>query len=140
MAHTYLIFDFGVDEETAQKARHRIEGWKQAFKLDRKMLVRFEREAPEHAEAPKVEAKPNAKSKKSAGAPEPEPARVRLFVRLDFSEHEKLSHQRWLDRIPTEEPFKAAKPEIVSAANADFESTAKRFETLEAQASPTHSR
>jgi len=27
MAQTFLIFDFGTDEEAAQKARHRIEGW-----------------------------------------------------------------------------------------------------------------
>src|SRR5437879_13023057 len=39
--------------------------------------------------------------------------RIRLIVRLDFSDHERLSHHRWLERIPTEEPFKDASPQIV---------------------------
>ncbi len=138
-----MIFDFGTDEETAQKARHRIEGWKQGFRLDRKLLVRFEREAPEPADAEKSAAKADPKARKDA-APEKKSdegdVRVRLLVRLDFSEHEKLSHQRWLDRIPVEEPFAAAKPEIISHGNKDFEATAKRFEALEAQPGPPRAR
>lgn len=148
MAQTFLIFDFGADEEAAQKARLRIEGWKQGFRLDRKMLVRFEREAAEPAEpveaASKSAARPDPKSKKHAEpakkSSEQESARVRLLVRLDFSEHEKLSHQRWIDRIPGEEVFAAAKPEIVAHGHADFDATAKRFEALEAQPGPPRAR
>jgi len=61
-------------------------------------------------------------------------------VRLDFSEHEKLSHQRWIDRHPGEEVFAAAKPEIVAHGHADFDATAKRFEALEAQPGPPRAR
>ena len=43
MAHSFLIFDFGNNEESAQQARHRIEGWKQGFRLDKKLQVKFER-------------------------------------------------------------------------------------------------
>jgi hypothetical protein len=147
MAQTFLIFDFGTDEEGAQKARHRIEGWKQAFKLDRKMLVRFEREAAEVAEASAGAKKSGApaasKSKKQPEPPEAPAetgARIRLLVRLDFSDHEKLSHQRWLDRIPGEEPFAVAKLEIVGQGHADLDATAKRFEDLEAQPGPPRAR
>jgi hypothetical protein len=148
MPQTFLIFDFGADEEAAQKARHRIEGWKQGFRLDRKMLVRFEREAAEPAKpaeaASNTGGKPAPKSEKhaeSAAETSHGPgARVRLLVRLDFSEHEKLSRQRWLDRIPGEEPFSAAKPEIVASGDANFDATATRFEALEAQPGPPRAR
>ena len=46
MAHSYLVFDFGTDEETAQQARHKIEAWKQGFRLGNKMLLKFERVEP----------------------------------------------------------------------------------------------
>jgi hypothetical protein len=143
MAQTYLIFDFGPDEDAAQKARHRIEGWKQGFRLDRKMLVRFERETPEPAAESKSDGHAHPKTKKAPGAAktsEDKNGRIRLLVRLDFSEHEKLSHQRWLDRIPGEEPFAAAKPEIVAHGHEDFDATAKRFEALEAQPGPPRAR
>jgi sRNA-binding protein len=45
MAHIYMSFDFGTDEEKAQLARHKLEMWKQAFRLDKKMLYKFERTA-----------------------------------------------------------------------------------------------
>jgi hypothetical protein len=146
MAQTFFIFDFGTDEEAAQKARHRIEGWKQAFKLDRKMLVRFEREGSEPDDAEKGAGKQHAKTKKnaeagkSAGASAGSEGRVRLLVRLDFSDHEKLSHQRWLDRIPTEEIFSGAKREVVPHGDKNFEATAARFEALEAQPGPPRAR
>lgn len=129
MAHTYLLFDFGTDEENAQLARHKLEGWKQAFRLDKKLQYKLERaeedaqpaaeQAQKSAEAPKVE-KPKAKGKtkakpktKDAEAPveaaQPN-GKVNLLVRLYFSGHEKLTEQRWLDRIPSEEPFKQASP------------------------------
>jgi hypothetical protein len=150
MPHSFLIFDFGTDEEAAQQARHRIDGWKQGFRLDKKLQVKFERteseanaaEAPAAApklakSAPKGKAKSGAKSK-----PESEPAsngetgtnnssKIRLVVRLDFSDHEKLSLQRWIERIPVEEPFKGANPKIVRPSEADFKATSDLFDSLD---------
>ena len=110
MAQSYLIFDFGANEEAAQQARHRIEGWKQAFRLGDKMQLKFERASPE---------KTNGGEK------------VRVIVRLDFSDHEKLSYQRWLDRIPTEEPFKSASPRAVRSSDADYSATSDLFDSLD---------
>lgn len=136
MAQSYLVFDFGANEEAAQQARHRIEGWKQAFRLGSKLLLKFERqgsqEQQEKEETPKA-GKAKAKSEKGEKktAPDSEQAvHIRLFVRLDFSDHEKLSHQRWLDRIPTEEPFKSAKNQVMQRGEDGFEKTAKLFESL----------
>jgi len=55
---------------------------------------------------------------------------VRVLVRLDFSDHEKLSHQRWLDRIPSEEPFKSAKTEIIRQGQPGFTEAAELFDSL----------
>jgi hypothetical protein len=150
MAHSFLIFDFGKDEETAQQARHRVEGWKQGFRLDKKMQLKFERkESDGEAESTtaakpkpakssaKGKTKPEAKSKAGGhAAAEPEsapaaPSQIRLIVRLDFSDHEKLSHQRWLERIPTEEPFKSAHPQIVRAGQPDYKTTSDLFDSLD---------
>ena len=109
MPQSYLIFDFGANEQAAQQARHRIEGWKQAFRLDKKMQLKFERSEPE---------------KKNGGE------RIRLLVRLDFSDHERLSHHRWLERVPAEEPFKDASPQVVRNGEADFDRTAELFDAL----------
>lgn len=121
MAHSYLTFDFGTDEAAAQQARHKIEGWKQAFRLGNKILLKFERQ-----ESPEPD---GGKSKKK----EPETSaadHIRILIRLDFSDHEKLSHQRWLQRIPNEEPFKSAKGEVVRHGEAAFAKTADVFESL----------
>jgi hypothetical protein len=150
MAHSFLIFDFGKDEEAAQQARHRVEGWKQGFRLDKKMQVKFERKEPEgqaegsSAETPKPakasakgKAKPEGKSKagaKAAAESDPAPSgssAIRLIVRLDFSDHEKISHQRWIERIPTEELFKSAHPQIVRAGQPDFKTTSDLFDSLD---------
>ena len=109
MAQSYLIFDFSTKEEAAQQARHRIEGWKQAFRLGRKMQLKFERVKPEKTDGGE---------------------RIRLIVRLDFSDHERLSHQRWLERIPAEAPFKDAAPQVVRSGAADFDRTAELFDSL----------
>lgn len=148
MAHTYLLFDFGTDEEKAQLARHKLEGWKQAFRLDKKLQYKLERaetdvkDAPEEvhkaAETPKAEKpKAKAKSKHKSGEPKatqaeapPANGKVNLLVRLYFSGHEKLTEQRWLDRIPTEEPFKNASPRVVRQGEAQFDDVLKQFETL----------
>ena len=108
MAHTYLLFDFGTDEEKAQLARHKLEGWKQAFRLDKKLQYKLERaedeaksepeEAHKPTETPKS-AKPKAKAKAKHKSKEAEPSeeaspangKVNLLVRLYFSGHEKLT-------------------------------------------------
>ena len=67
----------------------------------------------------------------SAKKPGASNGKVALLVRLYFSTHEKLSEQRWLDRIPSEEPFKSASPKVVQRNDPEFESTDKQFEALE---------
>lgn len=150
MAHSFLIFDFGVNEDSAQQARHRIDGWKQGFRLDKKLQVKFDRKEPEASQdaapaAPTKAAKSGSKGKAKAGAksksagesaagPNSEPtvpAQIRLIVRLDFSDHEKLSHQRWIERIPSEEPFKNAHPRIIRAGEAEFKATSDLFDSLD---------
>jgi|SRR5580658_3823902 hypothetical protein len=152
MAHTYILFDFGTDEQKAQLARHKLEGWKQAFRLDKKLQYKLEREedeaaaATEHSEKPasppkaeKPKAKASSKSKakhksKETEAPEEAPAsngKVNLLVRLYFSGHEKLTEQRWLDRIPSEEPFKEASPRVVREGEDQFDEVVKQFDALE---------
>jgi hypothetical protein len=147
MAHTYLLFDFGTDEEKAPLARQKLERWKQAYRLDKKLQYKLERpedeandaseNAHEAAEPPKTE-KPKAKSKakhksKESEASEEAPAangKVNLLVRLYFSGHEKLTEQRWLDRIPSEEPFKEASPRVIRHGEEQFAEVDKQFDSL----------
>ena len=119
MAQSYLIFDFGGNEEAAQQARHRVDGWKQAFRLGRKLELRFERQA-------------SAEAKDAAN-----PLHLRLILRLDFSDHEKLSHTRCLERIPAEAPFKGLPVEIVRARDAAYAKTEALFDSLR-EAAPAH--
>jgi hypothetical protein len=135
MPQTFLVFDFGTNEEAAQQARHRLEGWRQAFRLGDKLKFKFERqpaEAPAEAADSGTEA-PKKKSKKKK-AEEPAAAqptdRLRVLVRLEFSEHEKLSYQRWLDRIPSEPPFQSAEKRIVRRNQEAFEEVSKAFDEL----------
>jgi hypothetical protein len=145
MAHTYMLFDFGADEEAAQKARHKLEGWKQAFRLDKKLQFKFDRgqpaagEAsseppPEAAEKPakttKSKAKPKAEGKAHEGAVATN-GDVKLLVRLYFSAHEKLSEQQWLDRIPADDLFKGATPHVIQEGQAEFPEVLKQFDSLE---------
>lgn len=147
MAHTYLLFDFGTDEEKAQLARHKLEGWKQAFRLDKKLQYKLERgegEAkpasepdpkatqPAKAEKSKSKTKSKSKSAKAEASREAPPAngKVNLLVRLYFSGHERLTEQRWLDRIPSEEPFKEASPRVVRQGEAQFDEVVQQFEAL----------
>src|SRR5580704_8279923 len=92
MAQSILIFDFGKNEEAAQQARHKVDGWKQGFRLGNKMLLKFEREDSGEKEEDGGETKPaDAKGKKKAAAKKEneEPVGpVRLYLRLDFSDHE----------------------------------------------------
>jgi hypothetical protein len=136
MAQTFLIFDFGSDEERAQQARHKIDGWKQSFRLDKKLLLKFDRsDAAENEAKPGAEDKTRAKSgrkkpAKAANDEKDEKEKIQLIIRLDFSDHERLSHQRWLDRIPTEPPFKETQSKIVRQNDAEFAGTAERFDSL----------
>jgi hypothetical protein len=168
MAQSILVFDFGANEDAAQQARHKVEAWKQGFRLGNKMLLKFEREeaaarnenksataeaepaqnepagsAADAAKSGKKKAgakagvKSSAKAAKSAAEPEKteSPAaangKVRLLLRLDFSDHEKLSHQRWLDRIPGEEPFKSASGQTIRTGDPEFPKIAELFESLD---------
>src|ERR1700676_3403040 len=64
MAQTYFLFDFGPDEEKVQQARHKLESWKQAFRLDKKLQYKLERqETPEFGDA-EAQAEPAAKPEK----------------------------------------------------------------------------
>jgi hypothetical protein len=83
-----------------------VDGWRQGFRLDKKLLLKFERE-------------------------EEGKSHIRLLVRLDFSDHEKLSYQRWIDRIPGEEDFKAAHPKVIGPGDKEFAKTAERFDSLD---------
>jgi len=150
MAHIYMHFDFGADEEKAQEARHKLDVWKQAFRLDKKLQYKLER--PEEAEAEgdaasadsaakaKDADKPKAKSKSKlgkkterteGGSEDNGTGNVSLLLRLYFSSHEKLSEQRWLDRIPMEEPFKSASPKVLRQGEAGFEEALKQFSDLD---------
>ena len=65
----------------------------------------------------KAKGKQKAKGKSGEGSsakPDsspPESSDIRLIVRLDFSDHEKLSYTRWMERIPASQPD----PEMVHA-------------------------
>jgi hypothetical protein len=136
MAHIYMQFDFGADEEKAQQAWHKLENWKQAFRLGEKLAFKFEREesegqtvdetADKTAEKPKTKGK--AKSGKESSAAN---GTVKLLLRLGFSGHEKITETRWVERIPTEEPFVSSFPQVVKQGQPEFEATAERFENLD---------
>jgi hypothetical protein len=152
MAQTYLLFDFGADETKLQQARHKLDSWKQAFRLDKKLQFKFDRGEAAAAEVATSEAGPSeskqakpakpdkakakSKAKPSASAETAESANekngdVKLLVRLYFSPHEKLSEQRWLTRIPSEEPFKGASPKVVPEGAPEFADVLNRFDTLD---------
>jgi hypothetical protein len=75
----------------------------------------------------KIKKPAKASPKKRANS---ETGKIQLVIRLDFSEHERLSHQRWLDRIPSEAPFKDTQSKIVRQNDEEFAGTAERFEEL----------
>jgi hypothetical protein len=149
MAHSFLVFDFGSNEDAAQQARHRIEGWKQGFRLDKKLQLKFDRKEKEAKPAAKSDASAKAVRSGSKGkvaakekpksdddareesdATPAAPSDIHVIVRLDFSDHEKLSHHRWLERIPGEEPFKAARPKIILTGDPEFQKTSDLFDSL----------
>jgi len=79
-------------------------------------------------------AKPEkSKGKGKAKESEEKPAAnetVKILLRLAFSNHERLSEQRWVQRIPTEEMFQAAAPEVVKPGDSGFAEIEKKFEEL----------
>jgi hypothetical protein len=134
-----MLFDFGADEEKAQLARHKLEGWKQAFRLDKKLQVKFDRDEnveaeladgadeSEKSDKPKSKAKSKSKSSDEAAAKN---GHIKLLVRLYFSAHEKLSEQRSRDRILADDLFKSSDPKIVGESDKDFADVNKQFEGL----------
>ncbi len=56
---------------------------------------------------------------------------IRLIIRLDFSDHEKLSHQRWLERIPGEEPFNDANSQVIRSGDPAHRATSELFDSLD---------
>src|ERR1700736_392059 len=92
MAHIYLVFDFASDEEKAQLARHKLETWKQAFRLDKRLVYKFERIEPEaeadsenheqHDKKEKAHKKGEGKGKGKHGEAK---TSVKMLVRLAFS-------------------------------------------------------
>jgi hypothetical protein len=146
MSHIYIKLDFGTDEEKAQLARHKLDGWKQAFRLDKRLQYKLDRpesaagEAPPKAEAadkpaPAAKTKGKTKGKSHVAGTEESAAtpngKVSLLVRLYFSSHEKLSEQRWVARIPSEEPFKSASPKVILQSDPEFEKADQQFEALD---------
>jgi hypothetical protein len=144
MAHIYLTFDFGKDEETAQLARHKLDSWKQAFKLDKKMQGKFDRKedgaaAPSApAAAEKSEKKADSKGAKGKANADPQPAKlasshaeIKLILRLALPNHEKLTEQRLLKRISSEEPFASASPKTIRPGDTGFGDMDSRFSELE---------
>jgi len=113
MSASYLIFDFAGNEEAAQQARQRIENWQRGFRLGNKLALQFDRDEADAGTA-------KEKDKKSA-------AGIRMIVRVDFSDHEKLSRQRWLERIPADELFKAATLKTVEAGDPAYAETEEKF-------------
>ena len=161
-----MTFDFGTDEEKAQLARHKLDGWKQAFRLDKKLLYKFERPAapaetdgeakreaneegdeltntdaakPEKGgksgKAGKAEKKASTKEKANVDDEEKIAAAaagpVKLHLRLAFSGHEKMTEERWVKRIPGEQPFSEAEPKVLMPSEAGFGEIEGKFDSLE---------
>ncbi len=141
MAQSILIFDFGTNEEAAQQARLKVDAWQQGSRLGKKILLKFDRQESNGSseaaatDSPATKA-PKGKSKKSSETqPEKENApstdTVRVLIRLDFSGHEKLTLQRWLDRIPSEAPFNSARAQTVRHSDAAFPETSALFDSID---------
>ncbi len=105
MSYSFLIFDFGGNEDAAQQARHRIEGWRQGFRLDKKLQLKFQRKdleakqdtpndpppkAPKGSSkakaASKAKAKPAGEGERKSGSSPAAASEIRMIVRLDFSD------------------------------------------------------
>lgn len=130
MPQTFLVFNFDTNEDAAQQARHRLDAWKQGFRLGNKVQFKLEREDSEPSQKSEAASK-GKKKEKEKEKPAESNGRVRLLVRLDFSNHEKHLFQQWLQRIPSEEPFKSAKPETIHHGQPAFEQNSDLFDNLD---------
>ena len=147
MAQSYLIFDFGSNEEAAEQARRTIDRWKQAFRLGKKVMMKFDRSAPGNGSGGEVPtgsgqnagtgehpgqqeaATPNdGDTTDGRNADQTTADQITLIVRLEFSDHERLSHQRWLARIPAEQPFKDAHPKAIEPGDPEFANVVEQFQ------------
>lgn len=117
--------------------------------MDKKLLYKVERtsaagsaeddgneKTPETKATDVKSSKTGKKKKKETDAAETEEKAapnedIRLLIRLGFSGHEKLTEERWVQRIPSEEPFREASPEIVKPGEEKFEATERQFEELD---------
>ena len=156
MAHTYILIDFE-NEEKAQQARHKLETWKQAFRLDKKLQYKLDRGdavASDDVAASAAEAesaanpakgvksakadkstKSGAKSAPKSGGQGSDSASpsgpVKLLVRLYFSGHEKKFEQQWMERIPADELFRGGSPKIVQEGQTGFDEALAHFDRLD---------
>jgi hypothetical protein len=136
MAHTYMRFEFGTDEEKAQEARHKLDVWKQAFRLDQKLQYKLERpeEDAEEVEGDADASNGDATQSKSSSAKakkSDDESGVGLLVRLYFSTHEKNLEKQWLERIPSEEPFKSAGAKMIRKGQPGFDEAVGQFGELD---------
>lgn len=105
MKETYLIFEFSGPQE-AEQGRRRISGWAKAFKLVYEQL---------------------------AAVVEPGNGAARVIVRLAFGVGEELSYDRWLRRIPSEEPFDNVQCRLVESGSPEFTPVRESFLRLSRQ-------
>lgn len=133
MAHIYFTFDFGNDEEKVQQARHKLDSLKQSFRLDKKLLYKFDR-GDANAGASEEPARPPAEKKaggKQAAESEGGDGKIRVLLRLAMPPHEKLTLQRLLERIPAEAPLDSASPKLLREGDPEFVAVEERFESLD---------
>lgn len=102
---TFLVFSFA-DSAAAGQGRLRIAGWSKAFKLAFDQL---------------------------SAVVEPGESGARLIVRFVFEPGEKLSYERWLDRIPNEEPFVNTEFEMVESSDPEHAALREIFTRLTVQ-------
>lgn len=105
MDELFLIFLFA-DAGLAEQGRERIAAWSCAFKLAYDQLTAV------------VEAQEEGS---------------RLIVRLAFGAGEQLSLDRWIERIPEEEPFVNGDFRLVQAGDADYTDLRDVFARLTVQ-------
>ena len=86
----------------------------------------------------KSEKKPARKGAKGKAKEEAEPAKlapsyaeIKLILRLALPNHEKLTEQRLLKRISSEEPFASASPKTIRQGDAGFGEVDSLFLELE---------
>jgi len=99
MAHSYIRFDFGTDEEKAQQARHKLDGWRQAFRLDKKLQYKVDR--PESAPAAAIPGPNPPRHRLSQKNPKPN-QRKRLRARPHPLNQARRQPKNRLPRRPTE--------------------------------------